>query len=214
MRHGVEPFRHGLLQLRLPGDERPLIIDAKFPLEAITAFREARTDEERKVSSQRLRTDIQKHVSDIADRYFLPGETQDMALMFVPSESVYADLHVHFDDLVQKAFRARVLLVSPSLLMMAVQVLQAIVKDARMREAAEQIRDEVGKLMGDVNRLRDRAYNLQKHFAQASDDVGQVLISADKVAKRGAQIEALELDEGSAAEAPLPPLKLQLGAAE
>jgi DNA recombination protein RmuC len=199
----------------LPGDERPLIIDAKFPLEAITAFREARTDEERKVSSQRLRTDIQKHVSDIADRYFLPGETQDMALMFVPSESVYADLHEHFDDLVQKAFRARVLLVSPSLLMMAVQVLQAIVKDARMREAAEQIRDEVGKLMGDVNRLRDRAYNLQRHFAQASDDVGQVLISADKVAKRGAQIEALELDEGSAAaEAPLPPLKLRLGAAE
>ena len=198
----------------LPGDERPLIIDAKFPLEAITAFREARTDEERKVSSQRLRTDIQKHVSDIADRYFLPGETQDMALMFVPSESVYADLHEHFDDLVQKAFRARVLLVSPSLLMMAVQVLQAIVKDARMREAAEQIRDEVGKLMGDVNRLRDRAYNLQKHFAQASDDVGQVLISADKVAKRGAQIEALELDDASAAEAPLPPLKLRLGAAE
>jgi DNA recombination protein RmuC len=97
--------------------------------------------------------------------------------------------------------------------MMAVQVLQAIVKDARMREAAEQIRDEVGKLMGDVNRLRDRAYNLQKHFAQASDDVGQVLISADKVAKRGAQIEALELDE-AAAEAPLPSLKLQLGAAE
>ena len=198
----------------LPGDERPLIIDAKFPLEAITAFREARNDEERKVSSQRLRTDIQKHVSDIADRYFLPGETQDMALMFVPSESVYADLHEHFDDLVQKAFRARVLLVSPSLLMMAVQVLQAIVKDARMREAAEQIRDEVGKLMGDVNRLRDRAYNLQKHFAQASDDVGQVLISADKVAKRGAQIEALELDDASAAEAPLPPLKLRLGAAE
>jgi len=197
----------------LPGDERPLIIDAKFPLESITAFREARTDEERKVSSQRLRTDIQKHVSDIAERYFLQGETQDMALMFVPSESVYADLHEHFDDLVQKAFRSRVLLVSPSLLMMAVQVLQAIVKDARMREAAEQIRDEVGKLMGDVNRLRDRAYNLQKHFAQASDDVGQVLISADKVAKRGAQIEALELDE-VATEAPLPPLKLQLGAAE
>jgi DNA recombination protein RmuC len=199
----------------LPGDERPLIIDAKFPLEAITAFREARTDEERKAATQRLRTDIQKHVSDIAERYFLPGETQDMALMFVPSESVYADLHEHFDDLVQKAFRSRVLLVSPSLLMMAVQVLQAIVKDARMREAAEQIRNEVGKLMGDVNRLRDRAYNLQKHFAQASDDVGQVLISADKVAKRGAQIEALELDENAGGDAPLQaPLKLRLGAAE
>ncbi len=200
----------------LPGDERPLIIDAKFPLESVTAFREARTDEERKAASQRLRQDIQKHVSDIADRYFLPGETQDMALMFVPSESVYADLHEHFDDLVQNAFRKRVLLVSPSLLMMAVQVLQAIVKDARMREAAEQIRAEVGRLMADVNRLRDRAHNLQKHFAQASDDVGQVLISADKVAKRGAKIEALELEDSEAGGgAPLPaPLKLRLGAAE
>jgi DNA recombination protein RmuC len=199
----------------LPGDERPLIVDAKFPLEAITAFREARTDEERKAATQRLRQDIQKHVSDIEERYFLPGETQDMALMFVPSESVYADLHEHFDDLVQRAFRSRVLLVSPSLLMMAVQVLQAIVKDARMREAAEQIRTEVGKLMDDVHRLRDRAHNLQKHFAQASDDVGQVLISAEKVAKRGAQIEALELDEGAAGDAPVQvPLKLRLGAAE
>jgi DNA recombination protein RmuC len=202
----------------LPGDERPLLIDAKFPLESITAFREANSDETKRVASQKLRQDIQKHVADIADRYFLHGETQDMALMFVPSESVYADLHEHFDDLVQKAFRQRVILVSPSLLMMAIQVLQAVVKDARMREAAEQIRTEVGKLMDDVNRLRDRALNLQKHFAQASDDVGQVLISADKVAKRGAQIEALELDEIEATKeglAPLQaPLKLRLGAAE
>jgi DNA recombination protein RmuC len=201
----------------LPGDERPLLIDAKFPLESITAFREARSDEDRKISGQRLRQDIQKHVSDIAERYFLPGETQDMALMFVPSESVYADLHEHFDDLVQKAFRSRVLLVSPSLLMLAIQVLQAIVKDARMREAAEQVRTEVAKLMEDVVRMRDRALNLQKHFAQASDDVGQVLISADKVAKRGAKIEALELDDLSAPEDQRPvrvPLTFKLGAAE
>jgi DNA recombination protein RmuC len=200
----------------LPGDERPLIIDAKFPLEAVTAFRAAQTDEERKGASQRLRQDIQKHVSDIVERYFVPGETQEMALMFVPSESVYADLHEYFDDLVQKAFRARVLIVSPSLLMMAIQVLQAIVRDARMREAADAIRKEVGKLTEDVNRLRDRALNLQKHFAQASDDVGQVLISADKVAKRGAKIEALELDEAEPDRGtPLgAPVKLRLGAAE
>jgi DNA recombination protein RmuC len=201
----------------LPGDDRPLLVDAKFPLEAVTAFREASTDETKRVAAQRLRQDIQKHVNDIAERYFLPGETQDVALMFVPSESVYADLHEHFDDVVQKAFRERVMLVSPSLLTMAIQVMQAIVKDARMREAAEQIRTEVGKLMDDVNRLRDRALNLQKHFAQASDDVGQVLISADKVAKRGAKIEALELDEDDGASERVPvqvPLKLRLGAAE
>jgi DNA recombination protein RmuC len=202
----------------LPGDVRPLLVDAKFPLESITAFREAQTDDARRAAAQRLRQDISKHVSDIETRYFLPGETQDVAMMFVPSESVYAELHEHFDDLVQKAFRARVLLVSPSLLMLAIQVMQAIVKDARMREAAETIRAEVGKLMDDIGRLRDRALNLQKHFAQASDDVGQVLISADKVAKRGARIEALELDEiDTARDDRIPvqaPLNLKLGAAE
>jgi DNA recombination protein RmuC len=202
----------------LPGDVRPLLVDAKFPLESVTAFREAQTDEARRAAGQRLRQDISKHVSDIETRYFLPGETQDVAMMFVPSESVYAELHEHFDDLVQKAFRARVLLVSPSLLMLAIQVMQAIVKDARMREAAETIRAEVGKLMDDVGRLRDRALNLQKHFAQASDDVSQVLISADKVAKRGARIEALELDEADTARDDLipvqAPLNLKLGAAE
>jgi len=199
----------------LPGDPRPLLIDAKFPLESITAFRDAKSDEIRQAAANQLRQDIQKHVSDIADRYFLPGETQETALMFVPSESVYADLHEHFDDLVQKAFRRRVLLVSPSLLMLAIQVVQSIVKDARMREAAEAIRTEVGKLMEDVFRLRDRALNLQKHFAQASDDVAQVLISADKVAKRGARIEALELDEIEPVTADLPlQAPLKLGAAE
>lgn len=198
----------------LPGDPRPLLIDAKFPLESITAFREAKTDEMRRAASARLRTDISKHVSDIADRYFLPGETQDMALMFVPSESVYAELHEHFDDLVQKAFRSRVMLVSPSLLMLAIQVLQVIVKDSRMREQAELVRAEVTKLMADVERMRDRALNLQKHFAQSSDDVGLVLISAEKVMKRGAQIESLELDTPEAKTPAQAPLGLQLKAVE
>lgn len=201
----------------LPGDERPLLIDAKFPLESITAFREAKGDEARHAAGQRLRQDIAKHVSDITERYFLPGETQDMALMFVPSESVYAEIHENFDDVVQKAFRARVMLVSPSLLMLAIQVLQAIVKDSRMREQAEIVRAEVAKLMTDVARLRDRALNLQKHFAQASDDVGRVLISAEKVMKRGAQIEALEFDTAEAApdkHAIAAPLGLKLGVAE
>ena len=128
----------------LPGDTRPLIVDAKFPLEAFTALREARSDEQRKQSSARLRQDVTKHFTDIAERYLIPGETQDIALMFVPSESVYAELHDGFDDLIQKAYRLRVVLVSPSLLMLAIQVMQQILKDARMREAAHEIRTEVG----------------------------------------------------------------------
>src|SRR5215216_5970266 len=182
----------------LPADERPLVIDAKFPLEAITAFRDGKTDDARKQAAQRLRQDVLKHVNDIAERYLIPGETQELALMFVPSESVYADLHDGFDDLIQKAYRAQVVLVSPSLLMLAIQVMQQICKDARMREAAHEIRTEVGHLMGDLERLRERVLKLQQHFGQASDDVAQILTSADKITKRSGRIEALEFDSEEA----------------
>ncbi len=145
-------------------DQRPLVIDAKFPLEAVTAYRDAKSDDERKAAAQRLRTDVAKHVTDIAEKYLIPGETQDLALMFVPSESVYAELHDGFDDIVQKAFRAKVVIVSPSLLMIAIHVIQQIQKDARMREAAGQIRDEVGHLMKDVGLLGERVRKLQAAF--------------------------------------------------
>src|ERR1700733_9860316 len=128
-------------------DKRPLVIDAKFPLEAVTAYRDAKSEDERKAAAQRLRTDVAKHVGDIAGKYLIPGETQELAFMFVPSESVYAELHDGFDDIVQKAFRAKVVIVSPSLLMIAIHVIRQIQKDARMREAAGEIRDEVGHLM-------------------------------------------------------------------
>jgi DNA recombination protein RmuC len=176
-------------------DQRPLLIDAKFPLEAVTAFRDARTDEERKLAAARLRSDIGKHVADIAEKYLIPGETQDLALMFVPSESVHAELHENFDDLIQKAFRSRVVIVSPSLLMLAVHVIQSIQKDARMREAADKIHAEVGHLMDDLKRLQERVLKLQQHFGQANEDVRQILISAEKVEKRGTRIRDVEFDD-------------------
>src|SRR5207244_9301797 len=173
-------------------DQRPLCIDAKFPLEAMTALHDARADEERSTAAQRLRNDIMKHVSDIAEKYLIAGETQDTALMFVPSESVYAEIHDGFDDVIQKAYRAKVVLVSPSLLMLAIQVMQQILKDARMREAADQIRDEVMYLADDLSRLRDRVLKLQTHFGQANEDVRQILISADKIERRASRIEELD----------------------
>jgi DNA recombination protein RmuC len=192
-------------------DQRPLVIDAKFPLEAITALRGCKSDEDRARASQRLRQDVWKHISDIADKYCLPGETQDMALMFVPSESVYAELYDGFDDLVQKAYRARVVIVSPSLLMLAVQVMQQILKDARMREAADLIRAEVSRMMEDVGRLQDRVVKLQQHHGQAGEDMRQILISTEKIGRRAGRIDALDFAEGdSAAPAPLP-LRLQAG---
>jgi DNA recombination protein RmuC len=192
----------------LPTDERPLIIDAKFPLEAISALRDARTDEQKKAASQRLRQDVTRHFTDIAERYLLPGETQDLALMFVPSESIYAELYDGFDELIQKAYRAQVVLVSPSLLLLAIQVMQLILKDSRMREAAHEIRTEVGHLMNDLGRLRERVLNLQKHFGQANEDVAQILISSEKVAKRGGRIESLEFEGDEAPQSRVIPAPL------
>jgi DNA recombination protein RmuC len=179
-------------------DQRPLCIDAKFPLEAMTALHDARSDDERKYASQRLRNDVMKHVSDIAEKYLIAGETQDTALMFVPSESVYAEIHDGFDDVIQKAYRARVVLVSPSLLMLAIQVMQQIMKDARMRDAADQIRTEVINLGDDLSRLRDRVLKLQNHFSQVNEDVRQILISADKIEKRAGRIEELDFSKSDA----------------
>jgi len=177
--------------IRLP-DGRPLVIDAKFPLEAITAHKAATSDDQRKLAGQRLRQDVSRHVDDIAERYLIPGETQDIALMFVPSESVYAELYDGFDDVVQKAFRARVVLVSPSLLMLAIQMIQHIHKDARMRDAVDQVRDEVGHLIEDVGRLRDRVLKLQQHFTQSSEDIRLILVSSEKIDKRGSRISELD----------------------
>ncbi|HEY3892504.1 MAG TPA: DNA recombination protein RmuC, partial [Bradyrhizobium sp.] len=130
--------------------------------------------------------------------YLIAGETQDTALMFVPSESVYAEIHDGFDDVIQKAYRARVVLVSPSLLMLAIQVMQQILKDARMRDAADQIRTEVLNLGDDLGRLRERVLKLQKHFGDASEDIRQILISADKIEKRAGRIEELDFSKNDA----------------
>lgn len=181
--------------LRLPGDDRPLVIDAKFPLEGFAALREAQGEEARLAASRRVRNDLQVHIRDIAEKYLLPGQTQDLALMFVPSEALYADLAEQFEDLVQKAHRARVLIVSPSLLVMAVQVAQAIVRDAAIRDQARTIQLEVGKLLDDVRRIGERASKLETHFRQSQEDVAGLITSTDKVIKRGERIEALDFEQ-------------------
>ncbi len=178
--------------VRLPGDDRVMVIDAKFPLEAFSALKDASDAAAREIAGARVRHDVGRHVKDISERYFIPGETQDLAVLFVPSESIYADLMEHFDDVIQKAHRARIILVSPSLLMMAIQVLQALVRDARVREQAHVIQSEVRKLMDDVRRLRDRVAKLGTHLQQTQDDVTQVLVSADKIGGRADRIDQLD----------------------
>jgi DNA recombination protein RmuC len=181
--------------IRLPGDDRLLVIDAKFPLESFTALKAADSEETQKQAQARVRADVGKHIRDISERYFLAGETQDLAVLFVPSESLYADLAEHFEDVIQKAHRARIIIVSPSLLVMAVQVMQAIVRDARVREQAHQIQIEVRNLVEDVVRLRERAGKIATHFRQAQDDVAAIGISVEKIAKRGERIDQMDFEQ-------------------
>ena len=181
--------------IKLPESEVRLVIDAKFPLEAFSNLREARGEDGIRQAEQRLRQDVLKHVKDISSKYLIAGETHETAIMFVPSESIYADLYERFEDVIQKAHRERVIIASPNVLMLIVQTLQAIFKDARMREQASFIKAEVTKLLEDVDRMHGRVLDLQKHFGMANEDVNKILISSDKVKKRSNRIEQLEIEE-------------------
>ena len=182
--------------IRMPNDTPPLVIDAKFPLEAWNAIRAAEAADNPgdapKAAAQAFRRDVEVHIRAISEKYLLTGETQDTAFMFVPSESIFAEIHENFEALVQRAHRARIVIVSPSLLMLSIQVIQSVLKDARMREQAHLIQGEVIRLMEDLSRLDDRVRKLQGHFALTVKDIDQIVTSADKLAKRGQKIEALE----------------------
>jgi DNA recombination protein RmuC len=180
--------------LHLPNTKASVVIDAKFPLEGFEAYRVARGPEEKKEAARRVRIDVGRHVDAMAERYFLPGETQDTAILFVPSEAIYADLAEHFSDLVQKAHRARIVICAPNMLMLAVQTMQAILKDVKMREQAHLIQREVTRLMEDMGRLRERVLDLQRHFGQANEDIEKILTSSERIAARGNKIESLEFE--------------------
>ena len=198
---GAYAFQHKLSNGKMPDcaifmpDNGHLIIDAKFPLEAVTGLRNAISEDERRRAGARVRQDIVKHIADIAERYFIPGETQDIALMFIPSESVYAEIHERFEDVVQRAHRARVMIVSPTLMVMAIQVIKQVRKDSQIREAVDQIRSEVGHMMKDVGLLSERVRKLQAHFGQTTKDMEDILVSTGRIERRAGRIEGLEFDD-------------------
>jgi DNA recombination protein RmuC len=181
--------------ISLPDSRLKLVIDAKFPLEAYNAMREAVDDVSRKAAETRLKSDVLLHVKDIAEKYQISGETHETAIMFVPSESVYAELNEKFEDVVQKAHRQRIILASPNVLMLLVQTMQAIVKDAAMREQAHLIQAEVVKLLADVTRMNDRIGSLRKHFEQAGGDIEQLTISTNNISRRAEKIENMDVQE-------------------
>ncbi|SHL37501.1 DNA recombination protein RmuC [Roseovarius litoreus] len=181
--------------IHLPNPPGPICIDSKFPLEAYEALRRAKTDWEVNEAAKFLRVSVRKHLRDISEKYILDGETADGALMFLPSEAVYAELHANFPELVREGFDKRVWIVSPTTCMATLNTMRAILKDARMREQAGAIRRELGLLFGDVERLGTRVENLDRHFSQAAKDISEIKISADKAGRRARRLDNFDFEE-------------------
>jgi DNA recombination protein RmuC len=178
-------------------------------LESYEALRRAKTDWELNEAAKFLRTSIKKHIKDISSKYIIEGETADGALMFLPSEAVYAELHANFPELVREGFAARVWIVSPTTCMATLNTMRAILKDARMREQAGAIRRELGLLFQDVERLGSRVENLDRHFGQAAKDLSEIKISSDKAGRRARRLDNFDFEElaaeGPTSAAPIAP---------
>ena len=195
MQHTLSNGRRADCLIHLPNPPGPIVIDSKFPLEAYEALRKADTDHALKVAAAQMKVAVKKHISDISSKYIIEGETADGALMFLPSEAVYAELHANFAELVRIGFEARVWIVSPTTCMATLNTMRAILKDARMREQAGAIRKELSFLVQDVDRLGTRVGNLDRHFSQASKDIEEIKISADKAGKRANRLDNFDFEE-------------------
>ena len=181
--------------IHLPQPPGPIVVDAKFPLEAYEALRRAENPRQVTEAGQMLRTSVRAHVKAIAERYIIEGETADGALMFLPSEAVYAELHANYPEIVREGFAAKVWIVSPTTCMAVLNTMRAVMKDARMREQAGAIRRELGELYKDVDRLGERVGNLDRHFGQAAKDIEEIKISSDKAGKRARRLDNFDFEE-------------------
>lgn len=179
--------------VHFPGPPGDIGIDSKFPLEAYAALVAAETDSEREAARRQFRTDIQKHIQDIASKYIIPGETADSAMMFLPSEAVYAEIHTSFRDLVEKSHQARVWIVSPTTLMAILTTMRAVMTDAVMIANAPKLRKLAGSIAADAERLTQRIQKLSSHLDQAEADIKAVTTSADSIVRRCNRLADLEV---------------------
>ena len=187
--------------LKLPNPPGSIAIDAKFPLESYQLLRSvASGDAAGLAAAQRaFQLAMRKHIVDIRDKYIVPGETAESALLFLPSEAIYAELHANFAAVVDESYKARVWIVSPTTMMATLNTVRAVLKDVRMREQAGEIQKAVGLMLDDVRRLDDRVDNLKKHFAQTEKDLREIGTSTERITKRGERILEVELEELPAA---------------
>ncbi|MDP3262232.1 MAG: DNA recombination protein RmuC [Tabrizicola sp.] len=181
--------------IHLPNPPGPIVIDAKFPLEAYEAIRRADTPRGVTEAAQQMRTAVRAHIRAISERYIIEGETADGALMFLPSEAVYAELHANFPEVVREGFAVKVWIVSPTTCMATLNTMRAVLKDARMREQAGAIRKELALLYADVDRLGTRVENLDRHFGQAAKDIEEIKISSERAGKRARRLDNFDFEE-------------------
>ena len=181
--------------IKLPNPPGPIVIDSKFPLEAYEALRNASSEVETSAAVRLFKTSVRKHIKDISERYIIEGETADGAILFLPSEAVYAELHANYSEIVREGFSARVWIVSPTTCMATLNTMRAILKDARMREQAGAIRKELTSLYQDVDRLGLRVESLDRHFNQAAKDISDIKISADKAGRRAKRLDNFDFEE-------------------
>ena len=181
--------------IHLPNPPGPIAIDAKFPLESYERLRSAKNQAETTEANRQFKTDVRLHIKAISAKYIIDGETADGALMFLPSEAIYAELHSNFTQVVREGFDARVWIVSPTTCMATLNTMRAILKDARMREQAGAIRRELALLYKDVERLGERVENLDRHFEQAAKDVAEIKISAAKAGNRARKLDNFDFEE-------------------
>ncbi|MDR1026316.1 MAG: DNA recombination protein RmuC [Lactobacillus sp.] len=181
--------------IKLPNPPGSIVIDSKFPLESFHALRNAQSDREKVEAERFFKASVVKHVKDISEKYIVMGQTADSALMFLPSETIYAELYSNFTDVVETSYRSKVWIVSPTTLMATLNTVRAILKDAKMQEQASVIQKEVGLLIDDITRLDKRIENLSRHFDQAGQDISEIKVSSDKISKRITKIENVQLGD-------------------
>ena len=179
----------------LPEPQGNIVIDSKFPLEAYNSMISNTNEADKNRNVQLFQSSIKTHIKDISEKYIIEGETADGAILFLPSEAIYAELHANFSKLVNEGFESRVWIVSPTTLMATLNTMRAILKDERLRRQTSRIRAELDLLYKDMLRLEGRIINLDKHFNLASKDVDEIKISAKKASKRVFNIERFEFEE-------------------
>ncbi|MEQ1661084.1 MAG: DNA recombination protein RmuC [Thiobacillus sp.] len=181
--------------LVLPEPTGTVCVDSKFPLENYSRmFDDNLPPTERDAARRQFKADVKKHVDDIAAKYIVEGETSDGAVMFLPAEAVFAEIHAYHPDLVEHAQKKRVWITSPTTLMAVLNTARAVIRDSETRRMAHVIKDELSKLAKDFSRFDERMKKLAAHIEQANKDVGEVRISSNKISQRFAQIERVELD--------------------